>query len=177
MWHEFKWCFLFLLTAGIISFVIGQFLPKSLFRKGTELWFAARPKEKDGKIYDNIGVRHWKDKVPDMSKVCHRMVPKSVSTQATSEGTTQLIRETCIAELIHEFLIGLGFVCYLKFRSKFSLFLSFLWAVGNLPYIIIQRYNRPRLIRLRERLLWREQQSVAPTPHPDPIHNIERKIS
>ena len=161
MWQEFKWCFMFCLITGIVIFVIGQLLPHSWFQRGDELWFSPFPRERDGKLYDKLNIRHWKDKVPDMSRVFHRMVSKTMPSKATAEDVAKLIRETCVAELAHEALILTGTVCYIKFRSKFSFFLWILWALGNLPYIIIQRYNRPRLVRLHEHLLLKEQNESA----------------
>ena len=34
--------------------------------------------------------------------------------------------------------------------------MSVLYALGNLPYIIIQRYNRPKFVRLLKRLQAKE---------------------
>lgn len=157
MWEEFKWCFMFCFSIGVISFVIGQLLPRDWLTRGDELWFSPFKREKNGKIYEKIKVRAWKNKVPDMSKYFHRMISKTLPTKPTAKDTSRLIRETCIAELTHEILMVTGVVCYIRFRSKWSFFLTFLWGLGNLPYVIIQRYNRPRLVRLRERQLLSEQ--------------------
>ena len=35
--------------------------------------------------------------------------------------------------------------------------MTVLYGLSNLPFILIQRYNRPRLLRLYERMAQREQ--------------------
>ena len=62
-----------------------------------------------------------------------------------------------MAELTHIFLIGLGFGCVLIAKSIYGFVLSLLWGIGNLVFIVIQRYNRPVLIKLADKLRRREE--------------------
>lgn len=59
-----------------------------------------------------------------------------------------MIQETCIAEWVHGLLIVLGFGCIWIWDGMGGWIISVLYALGNLPYILIQRYNRPRLVKL-----------------------------
>lgn len=153
MKYELTWCFLYFSAIGVLSFFVGQALPKTWFKRGDELWFGARGWERDGKLYDRLAIRRWKDRVPDMSKLCRWMTPKAMDNRTTAAGLSRLIRETCVAELTHEVIIAVGFCAVLVHRSLFSAVLWLLWTAGNLLYVAIQRYNRPRLIRLRARLI------------------------
>ena len=67
-----------------------------------------------------------------------------------------MIQETCIAEWIHELLILIGFGCVFLWKGIGGWIVSLLYALGNLPYIIIQRYNRPKFIGLLKRLQAKE---------------------
>ena len=95
--------------------------------------------------------------MPDMSRIMPDMVPKRLDGIAKSETVDILIKEGCVAELVHQALITLGFVCVWIWKGMGGWIVSLLFAIGNVPYIIIQRYNRPRLMRLYKWLLAREQ--------------------
>ena len=113
-----------------------------------------RPKkwEADNKIYSILKVSAWKDKLPDMSKILKKLPNKQVKVP-TMESVKALINETCVAEISHMILIGMSvpisFLC--EGISGFIYFMLY-GVLGNLPFIIIQRYNRPRLIKLLNRL-------------------------
>ena len=66
-----------------------------------------------------------------------------------------MIRETCIAECIHTLEAFLGLYCIVLWTDWGGVILSLLYALGNIPFIMIQRYNRPRLMRL-----WKKQQMM-----------------
>ena len=59
-----------------------------------------------------------------------------------------MIQETCIAELVHGVLCIAGLYCFQIWPGTGGLLIAALNVLGNLPYIIIQRFNRPRLVRL-----------------------------
>ena len=66
------------------------------------------------------------------------------------------IQMTCHAEIVHEVIAVLSYLPILfgLFISNFGLFivLSFVFSVIHLLFSIVQRYNRPRLICLYERI-------------------------
>ena len=107
--------------------------------------------EKDGKIYEKFGIKHWKDKVPDMSKLFYKIVPPKKVQLNKIEELPKLINETCIAELVHISLSFMGFGCIGIWRSWGGLIMSILYFIGNIPFVMIQRYNRPRLQKLYHR--------------------------
>ena len=63
----------------------------------------------------------------------------------------QMLRETCVAELTHWLLCVAGLHCLTLWPSVGGLAVVCLNILGNLPFILIQRYNRPRLARLLEK--------------------------
>ena len=113
--------------------------------------------EKNGKVYDHLAIRKWKNKVPDVSRVLKLLLPKKVASGTRSEDLKKLIKETCVAEIIHCGLIVCSIVVLWIAPGKEGLLLYSLCLIGNLPFIMIQRYNRPQLILAAERLARREE--------------------
>ena len=108
--------------------------------------------EKGGAVYEKLGVRKWKDKVPDMSRVLHSLPAKNLSAGVTKEKLETLVQETCVAEMVHFTLMLLSLLILFFWRGwGAAAFLVIYNLFGNMPFIIIQRYNRPRLVRLCKR--------------------------
>lgn len=87
-----------------------------------------------------------------MSKIYKRMVPKKFDIASNADTLMILIHETCVAEFVHNSLIILGIVCRLIWDDVGGTVCSFLWSLGNVPFIIIQRYNRPKLYKTYTKL-------------------------
>ncbi len=144
-------CLAYLALIGASGFLLGRLVPKRLFR-ADRFPFRLYAWEQEGKIYNRIGVRRWKEKVPDMSAILPWVMPsKKLPKNATAEHVERMIQETCVAEWIHGLLCILGFGCVLIWKGFWGWAVSVLYLLGNLPDIIIQRYNRPKLVRILER--------------------------
>jgi len=113
--------------------------------------------ENNGKVYDRLAVRKWKSKVPDMSKILKFLLPKQIKPGTTSNDIKALIKETCVAEIVHEALILLSSAVIFICPGLEGILLFLLCIAGNLPFIIIQRYNRPQYIKAERRLQHREE--------------------
>ncbi len=113
--------------------------------------------EKNGKIYDRLAIRKWKNKVPDMSRFLRFLLPKKVVSGTTSKDIRALIKETCVAEIVHTVLIVLSLAVLYICPGTQGVILYLLCLVGNLPFIFIQRYNRPQYVTAEQRLLRREE--------------------
>ncbi len=151
-------CILYLAFIGAACFVLGRVLPKSAFDPDRPP-FRLYGWEREGAAYNAIGVRKWKEKLPDMSAILPKAMPsKRLPKEPTPESLELMIRETCVAEWIHGLLCLLGFGCVLLWKGLWGWAVSVLYFVGNVPFIIIQRYNRPKLTRILRRL--REKESV-----------------
>lgn len=147
---------IYVLAMGIASHFVGEALPRRWFRWNA-FPYRAWKWERNGKIYDRLHIKKWKDHLPDMSRVLKDMVPKKVGVCPTSEGVRTLIRETCVAEFIHTALCLCATVVYFFWKNGIGVLLSALVILGNVPFILIQRYNRPSLIALADRLEMREE--------------------
>ncbi len=80
------------------------------------------------------------------------MPPKKITPDDNEDTMILKILETCIAELIHILLCVFGFGCLRIWPGIGGLLISLLFAAGNLPFIIVQRYNRPRMVRAFKKL-------------------------
>ncbi len=149
-------CLLYLALIGIFGFVLGRLLPKSLFH-GDRFPFRPFRWERDGAVYNRLGVRKWKEKVPDMSVILPKLMPSKKLPKEPSPAHIELmIRETCVAEWIHGLLCVLGFGCVFLWKGAWGWIASVLYFLGNIPDIIIQRYNRPKLTRILQRVRERD---------------------
>ena len=133
------------IVCGLISFAIGQALPRKWFDFDA-FPYRAFDWERKGKVYDRVRVYKWKDLVPDMSRFVPFMVKKKAVLARTPEAMARLIRETCVAEFVHWVLIVLvsPVIAYAS-GGAFGVVLGAAYGAGNLSFVIIQRYNRPRL--------------------------------
>ena len=152
---------LYTAVLGVVSHYVGQALPRRWFDP-TRFPYRSFAWEKEGTVYRSVGVHKWKDLVPDMSKVMPDMIPKQVALRETSEEAMVLVQETCVAEAVHAALMVLSVGNYLLCPNLMGLLLALFNAIFlNLPYWIIQRYNRPKLLRVAERLKQKEEQRLA----------------
>lgn len=139
-------------SLGVVSHYVGQALPRRWFHPD-RFPFKSFRWEQEGNVYRRLGVQHWKDMVPDISKVMPDMIPKRVSLRGTAEEAMTLVQETCVAEAVHGVLMVLSVGNYLLCQNLLGLAVTLFDAIFlNLPYWIIQRYNRPKLLRLAEKL-------------------------
>lgn len=121
-----------------------------------DLWlFRCRSWEREGRFYRSLHVQQWKDKLPDMSKIFPKfLTPKQVDSTMGANQVHQVVEETCKAEAVHWGLsaaCGMFFLLCKTWKNALVLWLIY-FLVFNLPFIIIQRFNRPRLVRLEQRL-------------------------
>lgn len=147
---KFWWSALYLALISLLSNVAAGFVSRH-FR--TDVFpFRCYKFERGGRIYDKLRIRRWKDRVPDMSKFL-RSLPRKVLDSRKGSAVKLLIQETCVAEIVHAALILLSFAVFLWWRDRWAVLTVALYdIVGNLPFILIQRYNRPRLVHLAEKL-------------------------
>jgi len=143
-------CILYLAFTGILSFLLGRLLPKGLFR-ADRFPFRSCAFEKDGRIYKKLGVHRWQNSLPDMSRILPALIPAKSMKTLHKEGLERMLQETCVAELIHVLLMLTGLWCLRLWPGAGGAVVSVANALLNLPFVIIQRYNRPRLLRLRQR--------------------------
>lgn len=144
-------CAAYVAIIGIVSNPLGNLLPRKWFDP-EKFPYCVFSWEQDGRIYEKIHIRAWKDLLPDMSKINSDMVRKEVGPRPTAAHLDRLAREACVAEFVHWLLIILSLAVLKIWKGLGGWICYGLCILGNLPFIIIQRYNRPRLVRTMHRL-------------------------
>lgn len=152
----FLYSVLYVIAIGIASHFIGEAIPRRWFHYDRFPYRAWRW-ERDGKIYDALHIRKWKDHVPDMSRIMKDMVPKRVGKTPKSTDVWRLVQETCVAEIVHIGLCLCAPVIWLFWRNWIGVVLCAIFVICNIPFMIIQRYNRVPLSSLAKRLERREE--------------------
>ncbi|MBR6594303.1 MAG: glycosyl-4,4'-diaponeurosporenoate acyltransferase [Clostridia bacterium] len=158
---KFVQCLIYLAAIGLLSQIAGMLLPRRLFKARFVLFHTAGW-EKGGRVYERLGVRRWKDRLPDMSRIVKRMQPKQIKAAFTKETAENMLAETCVAEAVHISLAVLGVGCVFIWK-RWGYLIWGLYAIGNIPFIIIQRYNRPRYIIAIKRFEERERRTAEST--------------
>lgn len=149
-------CGIYLFIISVGGFFLGRIVPKK-FIFWDRFPFRSFPFEREGKIYESLGIRKWKDRVFDMRRIFPNLIPpRTVNRRMGKEDMRILLKESCVAEGIHGILILAGFGCLSIWKGLGGLVISFLYGLGNIPFILIQRYNRPRMLHLWERQMKRE---------------------
>lgn len=157
---------LYLAALALLSHVVGERLPRRWFDPARRP-FAPVSWEKEGRVYERLGIRFWKDRLPDMSRLDPRMQRKQLRAVRSREELTRLLRETCVAETVHWVLILLSPPLLWLWPGMGGIIVLILDVLlGNLPYILIQRYNRPRLAALLHRRSRRERNELHEDPDP-----------
>ncbi len=107
-------------------------------------WY--RPRAFERKLYARLNVKKWKAHLPTYQ-------PEIFSLQKHTPA--EIAQATCQAEITHEIIAALSFLPLLMavpFGDFWVFFLTSLAAAGfDLLFVIIQRYNRPRILALAER--------------------------
>ena len=107
-------------------------------------WFTSKAFEET--LYTALKVKRWKSKMPTYS-------PGEFSF--SDRSLEELVHASCKSEIIHWCNVAISFVP-LAFALIFGDFIVFLItslaaACFDLIFVIMQRYNRPRLVRLIQR--------------------------
>lgn len=114
--------------------------------------YRERKWEDGGHFYERMfGVKSWKAKLPDISDFMKWRFNKKHFAQNNKDYLAVFLTESCKSELTH-WMIILSTLLFKFWNDWISVLLILsVAALLNLPYIIIQRYNRPRLKRLLRR--------------------------
>lgn len=131
----------------VITFLSTKIPEKLCFYK--KWLYKERKWEKGGNIYQDIfKVRKWKGRMPELSDFIKSIYPKKYIKEHDIENLLIYLAESCKAELTHVAII-LSSLLFHAWNGDFIANVIFIIAfILNVPYIIIQRYNRPRIINI-----------------------------
>ncbi|OZT14216.1 glycosyl-4,4'-diaponeurosporenoate acyltransferase [Priestia aryabhattai] len=135
------------------SYVCG-IIPITFFEKDY-LIFKRMKWETDDK-YKKVWIHKWKILLPDAGKVMKQGFYKKTWESRSAEYTVRFLMETKRAELTHWMSICPAFLFFLWNSPSVGWVMVCYACVVNIPFIIIQRYNRIRIARISQRLLTSE---------------------
>ncbi len=142
----------------VVVFIACVRLPSRFF-DGNRKRYQPRRWEKDGRWYrDHLKIQLWKDKVPQF--IAKDGFSKSHITSLSLEYLNEFIMETCRGEWMHFANCLCAVVVLLINPFPVNVIFAVLVLLGNLPFAIIQRYNRFRLNTVRRKLI-RDMQHAA----------------
>lgn len=117
-------------------------------------WFehdtwVTRPRrwERDGRAYERLRIRRWKDRVPEAGDVFRGGVSKRGVPRAADGGLVRLAAETRRAEWGHLLCASCGPLFALWNPLPVAAVMVVYGVAVNVPFIAIQRYNRVRITR------------------------------
>ena len=148
------------LILAIVS-IISRTLPKKLFNFNRRLY---RERKFERKLFKMIKVKKWKHLIPEMGEVLVGFSKNKISNPKDPSYIAKFIEETCYAEFIHFNAIIFSFGILLIFPAKYTFCVTlpiciFASLLHMLP-IIVQRYNRPKLVMLYNRALRQNESKV-----------------
>lgn len=126
-------------------------LPKKCFNPFLKIYNTGKWERR---FYERIGVRKWKDKIPEAGKYFASFNKSEVVDMSNNKYVFKFMEETAYAEVMH--VLSAIFTFLIIFLNlKASLVIALPLIVGNLILnvlpIITQRYNRPKLMMLYKR--------------------------
>ena len=129
-----------------VGFAVEKCFPKQVDLQG--FWFRERKWEKQ--CYKRLRVRKWAKRVPTF---------KPEQFDLDTHTPEELARQMCLSEVVHEVIVLCGFLSLLFcffFDDPLAnlapfLITAILAGLYDLQFVILQRYNRPRVVRLIER--------------------------
>jgi glycosyl-4,4'-diaponeurosporenoate acyltransferase len=152
---NFALWFLIHYTAGYL----GAKLPAHRFARDGG-FFRTLPWEQDGTIYQRLfKVKKWKGRLPDAGNAFGQNARKHRLAASDPVYLEKFILETRRAEWTHWIQIFPVPVFFLFNDWKVGIFMIFYALCVNLPCMMIQRYNRPRLQRILNSKRTREKTS------------------
>lgn len=122
-----------------------------IFTRLPESWFVPPPPRADhSHRYERLlGIKRWKDRLPDGSGWFKGGFAKATLSRREPRYLERFLRETWRGELCHWSVLALTPVFFLWNPLWADLVIVVYAVAANLPCILVQRYNRRRLQRLR----------------------------
>lgn len=112
-----------------------------------EWLFTERKWEHGGKTYQNVfKVKYWKSHLPELHDFVQSIFCKKHIPQFNGDYLQKFLAESCRSEFTHWAIISSTLLFFLWYENANYIF--YFSILLNIPYIIVQRYNRPRIVRM-----------------------------
>lgn len=122
----------------------------------------ARAVEREGRLYERLRIRHWKDELPEAGALFSGGVSKRHLATRDRAALERFMVETRRAEWGHWLAMAGGPISALWNPPIGTVLMIGYGVVVNAPFIAVQRYNRPRVARMLRRSVDRSSTSILP---------------
>lgn len=149
---NFRFLVPFIITFGttayhfIIRLMVGVVIDSIMHNKANyhKKWYYVS--EFEMKLYQKMKVKKWKNKMPTYN----------ADTFDTSKHSwDEIVQATCQSELVHETNVVFSFIPVIAsiWFDSFWVFLitSALGAIFDLMFVMMQRFNRTRILRIKQK--------------------------
>ena len=140
------------ITFGTIAYhfcmrlIVGEIINSLLHNKVdyNKKWFHIGKTEQ--RIYNRLKVKGWKNKMPTYDKTLF---------DANKHSWNEIAQAMCQSEIVHETIVVFSFLpiaLAVPFGTLPVFLITSILAAGfDLMFVVMQRYNRPRIIKLIKR--------------------------
>lgn len=139
------------LIDAVCALFVRYCLPKKVFNPFLKCY---RVGTIERKFYEKIGIRKWKDKIPEAGQIFANFSKTEVVDMTNNEYVKKFMSETIYAEIMHWLSIIFSFlIVFIDFRLALTVGLPLVIGnmILNLMPVLVQRYNRPKLMVLYQR--------------------------
>jgi len=145
------------LIDALCAFMIRQIPERKINEKSN--FFKVRKWEK--KVFSFLKVKKWKDNIPELGGMLKFFDKSSVKENVDSKYMMKFIKETCYAEIMHIVSLFFAPLVIIILPRNFLLTIVLPVMIVNIflqiPPILVQRLNRPKLEMAYKRLKRNEE--------------------
>ena len=137
-------------TLGALSAILVRLIPPRHF---DPLSHRFRVHKWERRLYVRLGIRHWKDKIPETGALLGYLSKRHVVSREDNTYLHHFMTETCYAETMHTVCVVVGYLIIIPalFLSSpylfyFAIPVAIIHGILHFLPIPIQRYVRPFLL-------------------------------
>lgn len=152
------------LLLSILNTITYLLIPLDKFNYRNRI-FRERKWEEHGALYQRLfKVKRWKDALPELGDFIPFIFSKRKIASLDRNYIKKFAAETCRAEICHWSIIFCMLVYCIFHMNLINVVILSVTILLNMPFIMIQRYNRPRITnKLDQRVKYR--------------HNVEKDLA
>ena len=140
------------IMAGIIT-LITRILPAKVFSPYRHRY---KVSSKENKFYNKLKIKKWKDKIPELGKLSG-FAKTEIAEPNNPQYIFKLLTENCIAESLNFYSIVAGLLLFVFLPREYvftiGLPIFFLNMLLHIMPIFVQRYLRPKFLKIYNRLI------------------------
>lgn len=134
---------------AIAALAVRYIIPQRFYNPFAKRFRCLRAEKR---VYTKLGIRKWKDKIPETGGLLVGFQKKKVTALHDNAYIYKFMQETCYAELMHLISMPLGFItlalCPHPLRLTVALPVAAVNAFLQLLPVMVQRFIRPQLLRV-----------------------------